>query len=186
MRRDLAACGRSVGFTQSIPPQRPEPAQKTCTDVTLTFASASFFTTSATAPGRSSPWMRNPLFLVLNLSPAALAALANVGLAAGMRSNCARRGPIGKAETPIRLTPALCRAAKMRTPARLIRHARGIVVDSSDFVRHNSLHSPSFCCSRGPHISPLPCVSARDVQDCVGFVWVLFQRLDRLGCSRHQ
>jgi hypothetical protein len=27
---------------------------------------------------------------------------------------------------------------------------------------------------------------AGDVQDCVGFVWVLFQRLDRLGCSKHQ
>src|SRR5260370_36475870 len=186
MPRNVRSFRTPVGFTKSLPTQRPEPAQKTCTDVTLTFASASFFTTSATAPGRSSPWMRNPLFLVLNLSPAALAALANVGLSAGMRSNWDRRAPCGNAETPIRLTPALCRAAKMRTPARLIRHARVIVVDSSDFVRHNSLHSPSFCCFPRHHISPLPCVSARDVQDCVGFVWVLFQRLDRLGCSRHQ
>jgi hypothetical protein len=58
-----------------------------------------------------------PLLLVLNLSPAVLAAFANVALSSGIRSNWFRRAPCGNAETPIRLTPASRRTAKMRAPS---------------------------------------------------------------------
>ena len=78
--RALAALRRSGGLTQSMPPQRLEPAQKACTDVMLIFAWASFSVISAIAPGRSSPWIRKPLFFLLNFSPEVLAVSSYHGL----------------------------------------------------------------------------------------------------------
>ena len=104
--RALAALRRSAAFTQSMPPYRPPPAQKACTEVMLIFASASLLAISAMTPGRSSPWIRKPLFFLLSISPADLAAFAKAALSSGMRSNWDLREPCGKADTPCRLIPA--------------------------------------------------------------------------------
>jgi hypothetical protein len=67
--------------------------------------------------GRSSPWIRKPLFFLLSLSPAALAAFAKALPSSGMRSSWDRRAPCGKAETPSRFIPASRSALRMRLPS---------------------------------------------------------------------
>ncbi|MBS1163495.1 MAG: hypothetical protein H6R03_1391 [Burkholderiaceae bacterium] len=81
----------SLSATQTIAPQRPAPAVSASTATMLIPASASTLTFSASAPGRSSPWIRNPDFFSLKARPAFLAAVAKRRVSSGTTSICARR-----------------------------------------------------------------------------------------------
>jgi len=61
---------------------------------------------SATAPTRSSPWIRKPFFGPLSFHLAALATDRNAALFSGTKSSWALR-PAGKPEKTSRFTPAL-------------------------------------------------------------------------------
>jgi hypothetical protein len=91
-------------------PQRPLPADRPSTATMLMPASASTFRFSASAPVRSSPWMRKPDFLSLNFSPAFLAAAAKRRVSSGTTSICARRPRVVPLQAS-RLTPPLTSAA---------------------------------------------------------------------------
>src|SRR5574337_893271 len=93
----FAARLRSGALTQRMAPYRFLPAETAVMAVTLIFASASLRRTLATAPMRSSPWMRKPLFFLLSVHPAFLAHFAKAAESAGMKSNWARR-PLGNPE----------------------------------------------------------------------------------------
>ena len=96
----------SFGLTQRTIPKPPLGALQALAATTLTFASASFWWTSATAPTRSGPWTRNACLRSERESPAVFAALLNASVFSGMKLACAFPPLIGKAVKESRFTLA--------------------------------------------------------------------------------
>src|SRR5512143_28295 len=112
----FAAFFTSRGFTHRIAPYRPIPAHTASVAVTLIFAAASFSYSPATAPGRSSPLMRNTFLGPVSLILAAFAAATNAAAFSGTKSIWVRRAS-GNPEYARRFTPASRSTFNTRTPS---------------------------------------------------------------------
>src|SRR6266849_5369769 len=112
----LAALARSPWATQTIIPKPPCPAAPFAAR-TLMPALDSFRSTSAAAPARSDPSMKNACLRAESVSPAFLAARASASESVGTTSICAFPLPEGNAVKESRLTPASLSAPSTRTPS---------------------------------------------------------------------
>src|SRR2546429_2632043 len=133
------------------------PAITALTAVTLTLAAPSFAITSASAPTRSSPSIRNAVFGFESLILAFFAAAVNAVASEGTKSTCALRA-LGKACSASRLTPALRSARSSRARSEehtselqsrlhlvcrllLEKKTRSYVNSASRFL-HDAIHTP--------------------------------------------
>src|SRR5712692_3050501 len=79
-----AAAGRNT-----IAPKRPDPALTACTDATLIFPAASFASSWAAAPGRSSPCTKNAVCFLPSLSLDCFAAATSAAVFSGTKMSSA-------------------------------------------------------------------------------------------------
>src|SRR5262245_971800 len=110
-----AAFFTSRAFTHRIAEYRPPPASASIA-VTLTFAVASLLSTSAQAPMRSSPSIRNARLGPVSFHLCCLARAFRAAPSVGTRSSWAPR-PLGKPEYATRFTPARRSSPSTRAPS---------------------------------------------------------------------